>query len=208
MEIVDAPKIYKKILEVYGVSISLDEIAKAHEEEKKEFDVEEMIAIGQDFWIESNLRVLKRIGIQDNIEFLARKLAELWWEFAELEAYSDALETLAQLKRKGIKVGIVTNGFETDYQQILRKLDWENYFDVAVGVDTCNKAKPDTKIFAYAVNKLQVRPEETIFIGDSVKQDYEGAEKAGLKPLLINRERSTIASVKAIRSLTEVLLYI
>jgi len=205
---VDAPKIYRRILEVYGVKVSVDAIAKSHKENEKEFDLEEMVAMEQEFWVKWNLRVLGRVGIKENREFLARKIDELWWEYAELEVYSDVLETLAQLKRKEIKIGVVTNGFEKDYKQILQKLNWTNYFDVVVGADACHKAKPNREIFLYAVNKLDVNPKETIFVGDSVKYDYEGARKAGLKPLLINRNGKALADVKTITSLTEVLLYV
>jgi putative hydrolase of the HAD superfamily len=204
---VDVPEVFKRILEVYGVDVSVADIAKAHAENVKEFDVEEMVKLGQDFWIKWNLRILERIGIQGDRCFLARKIDRLWWEYAELEIYSDALEALAQLKRKGIRIGIVTNGFENDYKQILRKLALTDYFDVAVGADACRKAKPAREIFFYAVNKLHVHPDETIFIGDSIKYDYEGAKQAGLKPLLINREKKALTNVEAITSLIEVLSY-
>jgi len=205
---VDVPEIFKRILEVYGVNVSVDNIAKAHEENVKKFDVEEMIKLRQDFWVKWNLRILERIGIQGNEDSLARKIDRLWWDYAELEIYSDALETLTQLKHREIKIGIVTNGLENDYKQILRKLNWTDYFDVVVGIDACKKAKPEREIFLFAINKLHVHPKETIFIGDSLKYDYEGAKKAGLRPLLINREGKTLADVKTITSLTEVLLCI
>jgi len=50
-----------------------------------------------------------------------------------------------------------------------------------------------------------LRPEETLFIGDSISFDYEGARKAGLKPLLINRDGAAQAGVETITNLTEVL---
>ena len=52
-----------------------------------------------------------------------------------------------------------------------------SYFDVAVGVDACKKAKPDRAIFLYAIRRLDVSPEEAMSVGDSVKHDYEGAKK-------------------------------
>jgi len=204
----DGPKIYERILKVYGVNVSIDDIAKADAENMEEFDVEEMVKLMQDFWVKWNLRLLEKIGVQDNRDFLARTLDKVWWEYAKPEVYSDVSETLAQLKSGGIKIGIVTNGFENDYKQILRKLGWTDYFDVVVGIDACRKAKPESEIFLFAVNKLHLHPEETIFIGDSVNSDYEGAEKAGLRPLLINREGKTLADVKTITSLTEVLLFV
>ena len=63
------------------------------------------------------------------------------------------------------------------------------------------------EIFLYAVNKLGFGPNKVIFVGDSVKRDYEGAKKTGLKPLFINRTGEAFDGVNAITSLTEVLTY-
>jgi putative hydrolase of the HAD superfamily len=204
---VDIPIIYRRILKTYGVKASLKAIIKAHSQCEKEFDAEEMAECKEDFWVKWNSKVLRKISINDNIEFLARKIDELWWNYAQIEVYDDVIETLCQLRSKGVKVGVVTNAFKKDYDQILQKLNWTDYFDVVVGIDSCNKAKPDSMIFLYAVNKLDVRPEEAIFIGDSIKHDYEGAKKAGLKPILIDRTAKSSTSVETIRSLNEVLLY-
>lgn len=202
----DIPEIYRRILDAIGVKVSPDEVLKAHRANGKEFDpVEGMVEMGRDFWIKWNLKVLERVGIKENREFLARKIDELWWEHANLEVYQDVRATLAQLKAKGIKTGVVTNGLQADYQQILSKLGLTDSFDTVVGIDTCNTAKPDEKIFLYALDKLHVRPEEAIFVGNSVEYDYEGAKEAGLKPLIINRDERTPMNADTIRSLTEVL---
>lgn len=209
VKLVESPKICNTILKSFGVKVSVDEVLKAHRANEKEFDVlEGMMKLGGDFWIKWNMKLLKRLGIQENREFLAKKIFELWWDYAHLEVYPDVIETLAQLKTKGVKVGVVTNGSENDFQQILGKVGLLDYFEVVVGIDTCNRAKPDKEIFLYAVNKLQILPEETIFVGDSIKYDYEGAKKAGLRPLLIDREGKTPKGVDIIRNLTEVLLHI
>jgi len=201
------PEIYRRILQVYGVNVSLDAISKAHGENEKEFSLEKMVALQKGFWIRWNARVLERIGISGNREFLARKIDELWWDYADLKAEPDAVETVTQLKRKRIKVGVITNAFEGDYSKILQRLGWMDTFDVLVGIDACKRAKPNSEIFLYALNKLGINPQEVIFIGDSIKHDYEGAKKAGLKALLINREGKSLANVETITSLTEVLRY-
>ncbi|MDH5450477.1 MAG: HAD family hydrolase [Candidatus Bathyarchaeota archaeon] len=200
------PKIYKRILQIYGVKVSSEEVLKAHRDNEKEFDVVKgQLQLGKDFWIKWNLRVLESVSIQQNRRLLAKKIDELWWEYADAEVYPDVMETLAQLKAKGVKVGMVTNGLKKDFEQILARLKLTNYFDVVVGIDTCNKGKPDKEIFLYALDKLRVRPEEAVFVGDSLKYDYEGAKKAGLKPLLIDREGKSSENVETIRNLTEVL---
>ncbi|UCF59328.1 MAG: HAD-IA family hydrolase [Candidatus Bathyarchaeota archaeon] len=203
------PEIYKRILQVYGVRVSSEEVLKAHRDNEKELDVVKgQLRFGKDFWIKWNLRVLESIGIQQNRRLLAKKIDELWWEYADAEVYPDVMETLAQLKAKGVKVGVVTNGLKRDFEQILAKLELTNCFDVVIGIDTCNKGKPDKEIFLCALDKLHVRPQETVFVGDSLKYDYEGAKKAGLKPLLIDREGSSSENVETIRNLAGVLQHV
>lgn len=204
----DIPEIYRRISENYGVKVSTDEIREAHKDVGESDAIEGMISSGQEFWVKWNAEVLKRAGIRENRAFLARKIDELWWEYADLEVYPDVIETLTQLKAKGVKTGVITNGLKRDYEQILRRLKLTDFFDIVIGIDTCNKAKPDNEIFLHAVNMLNVRPEQAVFIGDSVKYDYEGARNAGLKPLLIDREGKASEGVEAIRSLTEVLLHV
>jgi len=63
-------------------------------------------------------------------------------------------------------------------------------FDVVVGADTVRERKPHRDIFAYALRKLRVKPEETIFVGDQLDTDCRGAEDAGIRSLLILREKA------------------
>lgn len=204
----DAPEIYRRILEAYGVNVSLEKINRAHKENEKEFHMEDLVKMGNKFWIRWNEKILERLGMHKNKKFLARKIDELWWNYAQLETYSDVATAISQLKEKKVKIGIVTNGFRKDYLKIIQKLGWaKEIFDVIVGIDACKKAKPHKRIFLYAVHKLSLRPEETIFVGDSLKYDYEGAKKAGLHALLLNRKGEKFSEVKTIKSLTEVLSY-
>jgi 2-haloalkanoic acid dehalogenase type II len=153
------------------------------------------------------LKLLSRLGIGNNAEFLAQKIDELWWDCADLQFYPDIIETLTQLRTKQIKLGVVTNAVKEDYDQILRRLKAEHYFDVVVGIDSCRKAKPDSEIFLYAVEKLGIKPSQVLFVGDSEERDYEGAKRAGLKPLIIDRKGRDLKNADWIKSLTEVLHY-
>lgn len=204
----EVPQIFKKILGIYGVEVDTDEILKAHGDNQKEFNVEEgLVELGYSFWRKWNLKLLNRLGISKNAEFLAEKINELWWDCAELQLYPDAMETLAQLRTKQIKLGIVTNAVKADYDQILHRLRAEHYFDAVVGIDSCRKAKPDSEIFLYAVEKLRMKPKQVLFVGDSMERDYAGAKKAGMKSLIIDRKKRDLKNVDYINSLTEILRY-
>lgn len=204
----EPPVVFKRILREHGIDVSLDEIAHAHEANGQEFDAEEMAKCEPNFWVRANSRLLERLGIQGDRELLVKKIDELWWKYDELKAYPDAKNTLIQLRSKGLKLGVVTNAFRKEFEEHLDKLGLAKLFDIIVGVDDCRKAKPSREIFLHAVDQLGVRPEETLFVGDSIKHDFEGAESAGLKPLLIVRNKKGPMSVKTIRSLAEVLRYV
>jgi putative hydrolase of the HAD superfamily len=87
----------------------------------------------------------------------------------------------------------------------LGELGLEKWFDVVVCIDSCNCAKPDKKIFLLALKQLRVKPNEALFVGDSVVHDYEGALNVGIKPLLIDREGKIPSKYDTIASLTELL---
>ena len=200
------PEIYKRVLKRFGVEASSEQILETHRMQEQQFDVTEgQLELGEDFWIQWNLKVLEGAGISENREFLARRIDELWWEHADLELYADVVPTLKELDTRGIQLGIVTNGLKKDFEQILERLNLTNFFEVAVGIDSCNKAKPSKEIFLYALDKMGVRPEEALFIGDSIRYDYNGAEEAGLKAYVIDREGTISGHLNKIHRLTELL---
>ena len=204
----EIPQIFKRILGIYGVGVDIDQILKAHEANLKELNVEEgLVDLGYSFWRKWNLKLLSRLGIDNNAEFLAQKIDELWWDCADLRFYPDVIETLTRLKLEKIKLGIVTNAVKEDYYPILQRLNVRQYFDVVVGIDSCRKAKPATEIFLYAVNRLRMKPSQVLFVGDLIERDYEGAMKAGLKPLLIDRTEKNLKNADSIRDVREILRY-
>lgn len=57
----------------------------------------------------------------------------------------------------------------------------------------------------YAISKLDVKPEEAIFVGDNVEADYKGAENAGIHALLIDRTEEHQSDLRTIKNLRDVL---
>ena len=93
-------------------------------------------------------------------------------------------ELYSYLKSKNIKVAILTNGSFSPKVERLKKLGlaYENIY--LVSGDIVGVEKPDLRGFLYTLEKLQVKPQETIFIGDSLYFDIEPAEKLGMVTVL------------------------
>jgi len=202
------PDILKRILEAYGVKRPLIEIESAQVETEKQLTPPDYALPSDRFWIKWNSSILRRLRVQEDLEHLSRAIAQRWWDFADLELYSDVMETLDYLRRHGFKTGLVTNGFKSDIDEILPRVGLSGYFDVTVGVDAIGKPKPNKEIFLFALNKLNVNPHETVFVGDTLEIDYVGARKAGLTAFLIDREDKVKSSVRKMRELTDIKRYL
>jgi putative hydrolase of the HAD superfamily len=200
------PEIYRRILARFGVTASLDDIVRAQNATESEFDTATYDENRRkDFWTNYNVSLLEKLGIEENIVFLAEKIDELWWECSRLQVYPDVEPTLSGLRAKGLKLGLVSNGFKQDLDYVLGELGLEKWFDAVVCIDSCNCVKPDKEIFLYALDKLGVEAYEAVFVGDSVVHDYEGALKVGIKSYLIDREGKIPGQYDKIMSLTELL---
>ncbi|WP_457752162.1 TIGR02253 family HAD-type hydrolase [Thermococcus sp.] len=105
----------------------------------------------------------------------------------KLHVYPDTIPTLEWLKNAGYKLGVVTSGPE--YQRLKLKLTGlHDYFDVIVTRDDVGTIKPEPKIFLYALEILNLEPQEAMMVGDSLSQDVYGAKNVGMKAVWINRE--------------------
>jgi putative hydrolase of the HAD superfamily len=200
------PEIYRRILARYGVMVSIDDIVCAQKETENMFDTSTYDeSQRKTFWTNYNISLLEKLGVKENTRFLAEQIDELWWTCSHVQLYPDVEPTLSGLKAKGLKLGLVSNGFQRDLDHVLGELDLEKWFDVVVCIDSCNCAKPDKQIFLYALDKLGVSPSEAMFVGDSVLQDYEGALGVGIKSVLIDREGKLPSNYNKVASLTDLL---
>ena len=102
----------------------------------------------------------------------------------------DALFVLQQLKGK-FKLGIVSNlSIPECVPELLKKFNLDLYFDVVVISGAINKRKPSPEIFKKALETLELKPHEAVFVGDTPGIDIKGARAVGLKTILIERPPS------------------
>jgi len=196
---------FQRILQAKGIAKSIDEVREAFEKNSRDFDVEKHKPLGpHEFYVRWNMNILKHLGITRSVRRLAEEIEREWFNFSKIYVYPEVKDSLRRLKRIGLKLGVVTGGYELDIEQILPKAGLRQFFDICVGCDTIGKSKPDPKAFKHALKQLGVKPEEAIFVGDHIEQDYLGAQKVGMKAVLIQREGRPVAGFKAITSLRKI----
>lgn len=103
-----------------------------------------------------------------------------WRFFPEVE------ETISGLRARGISVGIVSN-WSSRLGRILEDLAFHDRVDFAVISAVVGHRKPDPRIFEPALAASRAKPSEAIHVGDTYGEDVVGAERAGIRGLLVDR---------------------
>ena len=94
--------------------------------------------------------------------------------------YPGVKEMIVSLREQGYRLGIVTTKFAYRVQNIMKKFDAEDLFDVIIGVGDVTKVKPDPEGLLLAVERLGVKKEDVLYVGDSYV-DAKAAEAAEMK---------------------------
>lgn len=115
-------------------------------------------------------------------------LTEFWFsQFgASAVAMTGAFELLQQLKQQQFKLAVISNGGHATRLNIIQGLGFLDYFDAIFSSESVGVAKPQAEIFLHVCTELQVKPEQSLYIGDHPINDYQGATQAGLNALLID----------------------
>ncbi len=98
----------------------------------------------------------------------------------------EGVENLLKSLQGNYKTGLLTNAYNVSEQMDrIRKSGLVKYFDEIVISGEIGIYKPDTEVFKHILQKMKSNPENTLFVGDSIQHDIEGAKKAGMITALI-----------------------
>lgn len=97
----------------------------------------------------------------------------------------EGVEPLLAELRKQYQLGLLTNGPVLAQRSKLRHLGWTDSFDAALVTGELPAGKPDRAAFEALLDALDSKPAETVYVGDRVGDDIEGAANAGLVPIQV-----------------------
>ncbi|MEE3947257.1 HAD family hydrolase [Bacillus wiedmannii] len=114
--------------------------------------------------------------------------------------------------KRHFKIGIITNGSTHRQKAKIINTNLNNYFDTIIISEEVGLSKPDKRIFELALNKLNVQPENTLFVGDDLEKDIAGCQNANIKGIWFNPHRITnkteIKTYSEIDTLDSLLSYV
>ena len=107
-----------------------------------------------------------------------------------------AAPALRALRARGLRTGMVSN-FDHRLPALLDALGFAPLLEVVVLPADAGAAKPDARIFALALARLDVRADEAVYVGDDAHDDIAGARRAGLRAIDV----ATVGDLEHIPSL-------
>jgi HAD superfamily hydrolase (TIGR01549 family) len=140
---------------------------------------------------------------------LAEEMAAYWIELVLEEAvpFEDTYTVLDAVRTK-YTTGIVTNGFATLQRGKIERYELAAHVDFTLVSEEAGYHKPDKRLFLKALEQVdQAVPEQTVYVGDTLITDIQGAQNAGMWPILMNPQDNLEPpdGVLKIRQLSELL---
>jgi len=141
---------------------------------------------------------LKELGVNDPA--FGEELAERFPKERRQRPfiYEDTFTLLDQLHGR-YQLLLLTNG-SPDLQMTKLEITPEisPYFDHILISGAFGRGKPDPAIFEHALSLLQVSREDALMVGDNLKTDILGANRAGIPSVWVNRDNKSPGEVKPV----------
>jgi haloacid dehalogenase superfamily, subfamily IA, variant 3 with third motif having DD or ED/haloacid dehalogenase superfamily, subfamily IA, variant 1 with third motif having Dx(3-4)D or Dx(3-4)E len=142
--------------------------------------------LGGHFGWQRIVEYLKEAGVFSIVPDPAEICAHFQVSYGSISVpYKDTIPSLLKLREMGLRVGLITNGKETNQWPKIRHLNIEKCFDaILIGSDpaTC---KPNAAIFNQMAELLSLKPENLMYVGDHPVNDVEASRNAGYTPVWI-----------------------
>jgi putative hydrolase of the HAD superfamily len=177
-------------------------------------------------WAQENLLQLSEAEIwtqwlmpeipSQQIEPVAPELTLAWSERkGRTVPKPGAEETLLELKRRGYRLGVISNSMSTlDIPRCLDAFGWKELFEVVILSSAVKCRKPAPEIFWEATSKMNIEPTHCAYLGNRISRDVVGCKRAGFALGLIlespagpraDEQDNTIQPDAVIHSLNELL---
>ena len=120
-----------------------------------------------------------------------------------VEPFPETFGALKKLKRRGYQLVVLTNTNNPALQFALQKAPVDQYVDAVVASCDEGLIKPDVRLFSRVLQRLHMRPDEALMVGDNVYNDVMAAKSVGMHAVLLDRQ-GLVDYPEKIRSLDQV----
>jgi HAD superfamily hydrolase (TIGR01662 family) len=180
------PEGYRRLGERHGLALDPARYSDARLASIEQLSRERDLVHDEEVWIAFTEQIVRGMGGDaPAARACAVDMVREWEKHHNFALYEDALPVLDELRRHGLKIGLVTNG-QRDLDEFVAHHGLD--VDAKVGSKAHGKIKPHPSIFVAALQELDARPDEAAMVGDSFEDDIEGARALGMRAILLDRD--------------------
>ena len=139
--------------------------------------VHRAIGMGSDKLLDHLLPADRDTKADDDLRAAHKALYGEYW--ARLRAFEGAADLLRACAKRGAKVVLASSASEREMKALRAALDAEDAIMAATSSADAEQSKPAPDIVEVALSRAGVRPEQAVFVGDTV-WDVEACRRAGL----------------------------
>jgi HAD superfamily hydrolase (TIGR01549 family) len=180
------PEGYRRVGERYGLVLEPGLYDEARTKAIETLQRNHELVHDEEIWIAFTEQIVLGMGGDPGgARACATDMVREWERHENFSLYEDALPVLDELRRHGIRIGLISNGQrDLDEFTVHHALD----VDAVVGSKAHGRIKPHASIFVAALELLGVAPAEVVMVGDSYEDDIEGALALGIRAILLDRD--------------------
>lgn len=175
-----------------------------------------------------DMRITGNGGYVNRVEWCAN-LVKMWdWEnapdanvlanhydynFGDFNViFENSIPLLKELKARGYLTGVITNGPSVLQNHKMDTSGLRPYCDIVVVSGDEGVHKPDPRLFEITAERLGVKPQECVYVGDHPVNDIQGALSAGMGAIRMNfgwfKDKDLRPDVPVITDIIDVLKYV
>jgi HAD superfamily hydrolase (TIGR01662 family) len=116
----------------------------------------------------------------------AREIYDEWAACRHFDLYDEVPDVLRDLRARGLRIGLISNSHRC-LESFQSHFELRGMIDATISSPDHGVMKPHPSIFAEALTRLGTAPGDAVMVGDSVRDDVDGALRAGMRAALVHR---------------------
>jgi putative hydrolase of the HAD superfamily len=180
------PDGYERMAARFGFRVEPDRYDEARRAAFETLERHPELEHDEEIWVLFTERIIRGMGGDHERAYeCAVEMTRAWEHAHNFDLYEDVLPTLADLRVRGLKLGLVSNTAR-DLDAFVRHHALD--VDAALSSRAHGKVKPHESIFRAMLELLGAPAADAAMVGDTVEDDVEGARALGMRAFLVDRE--------------------
>jgi putative hydrolase of the HAD superfamily len=178
---------YRRFAERYGLEVDVAAFDRAVASAAPILDRPASANYDAEIFVRYTSHILEQMGARGGrLEACAREIYGEWAACQHFELFDDVAPALRELDRAGLRIGLISNSHRC-LASFQSHFELDGLIACAVSSSEHGLMKPHPSIFRAALDLIEVPAGEALMVGDSVRQDIDGAVAAGMRAVLVHR---------------------